>query len=180
MRVITGAAKGRKILTLDGEDVRPTGERVKEALFSIIQFDLEGRSVLDLFAGSGQLGIEALSRGAKSAVFVDQNKKAVEAIKNNLTSTQLEKNSIVKNMDSLSFLMATKDVFDLAFLDPPFNTDLLAKALPLLSERMAAGSIAVCEHPKEMSLPDKAGNLKCDKEYIYGRTKLTIYRWEEV
>ena len=90
MRVITGSARGRRLETLEGEDVRPTTDRVKEAVFSIIQFELEGRVFLDLFAGSGQMGIEALSRGAESAYFVDNSIKSVETVKRNLKATKLE------------------------------------------------------------------------------------------
>lgn len=104
MRVITGFAKGRKLRTLSGEDVRPTTDRVKEALFSIIQFEIEGRRVLDLFAGSGQLGIEALSRGAASAVFVDSSRDSIEVVRENLNTTQLAQSAQVMQMDSLAFL----------------------------------------------------------------------------
>ena len=89
MRIITGSARGRRLLTLEGEDVRPTTERVKEALFSILQFQIEGRRVLDLFAGSGQLGLEALSRGAREAVFVDAGKEPISIVEKNLANTGL-------------------------------------------------------------------------------------------
>lgn len=91
MRVITGSARGRKLLTLGGEEVRPTPERVKEAVFSVIQFQIEGRSFLDLFAGSGQMGIEALSRGARKSVFVDARRESIETVKKNLENTGLKK-----------------------------------------------------------------------------------------
>ena len=94
MRVITGSARGRNLITLEGEDVRPTTDRVKEALFSIIQFEIEGRKILDLFSGSGQLGIEALSRGAEKAVFVDSSKKSLEVTKKNLENTKLIEKAI--------------------------------------------------------------------------------------
>ena len=95
MRVITGIARGRRLETLEGEDVRPTTDRIKEAVFSIIQFETEGRVFLDLFAGSGQMGIEALSRGAKTAYFVDNAKKSVETLKRNLKTTKLEQDAKV-------------------------------------------------------------------------------------
>ena len=120
MRVITGTARGRVLRTLEGEDVRPTTDRVKEAVFSIIQFEIEGRRVLDLFAGSGQLGIEALSRGAASATFVDMSKDSLSAVKYNLEHTKLGDNAKVVQTDALSFLKLTKDKFDLVFLDPPY------------------------------------------------------------
>ena len=120
MRVITGTARGRVLKTLEGEDVRPTTDRVKEAVFSIIQFEIEGRRVLDLFAGSGQLGIEALSRGAASATFVDMSKDSLSAVKYNLEHTKLGDNAKVVQTDALSFLKLTKDKFDIVFLDPPY------------------------------------------------------------
>ena len=103
MRVITGTARGRVLRTLEGEDVRPTTDRVKEAVFSIIQFEIEGRRVLDLFAGSGQLGIEALSRGAASATFVDMSKDSLSTVKYNLEHTKLGDNAKVVQTDALSF-----------------------------------------------------------------------------
>ena len=116
MRVITGSARGRVLRTLEGEDVRPTTDRVKEAIFSIIQFEIEGRQVLDLFAGSGQLGIEALSRGAAYATFTDMNKDAVNIVKQNLLSTGLHRNSAVLQTDAITFLKNSKKKFDIIFI----------------------------------------------------------------
>ena len=107
MRVITGTAKGRRLDTLEGMDVRPTADRVKEGMFSSIQFELENSLVLDLFGGSGQLGIEALSRGARAAVFVDNSKKSIEIIKSNLRKTGFEEKSLVFNINSEDFLKIT-------------------------------------------------------------------------
>ena len=119
MRVITGTARGRVLKTLEGEDVRPTTDRVKEAVFSIIQFEIEGRRVLDLFAGSGQLGIEALSRGAVSATFVVLSTASLSAVYINHEDTKRGGNAKVIQTDALSFLKLTKDKFDIVFLDPP-------------------------------------------------------------
>ena len=179
MRVITGTARGRRLITLEGEDVRPTTDRVKEALFSIIQFEIEGRKILDLFAGSGQLGIEALSRGAKSAVFVDLSKKSVEVVKQNLESTGLGKNAIVLNTDSIAFAASRADRYDVAFLDPPYRTGLLQKALPLTANIMNEGGVIICEAPFDEELPETAGSFKMTKEYKYGKIKLVTYRFEE-
>jgi len=145
VRVITGSARGRRIETLTGEDVRPTAERVKEAVFSIIQFHVEERRFLDLFAGSGQMGIEALSRGAKQAVFVDMRRESAELIKRNLSATALEANALVMNMDSLAFLKQAREPFDLAFLDPPYGAGLLQKALPGVAKIMNKGGVIICE-----------------------------------
>src|SRR5690554_4705969 len=116
MRVITGSARGRVLQTLPGDDVRPTIDRVKEAVFSIIQFEIEGRRVLDLFGGSGQMGIEALSRGAQSCVFVDNSRVATDVIKENLKTTKLAEKSQVLLTDALTFLKTTKLAFDIVFL----------------------------------------------------------------
>lgn len=180
MRVITGKARGRRLQALEGVDVRPTTDRVKEAMFSIIQFELEGRRVLDLFAGSGQLGIEALSRDAHCATFVDQNRKSIAVIEENLKSTGLDKNTIVKNSDALSFLTTTKDVFDIAFLDPPYHNNYIDRVLPLLCERMSQGGVIVCESQLDEDLPQEAGDFRIYKEYRHGKIKITIYRNSEV
>ena len=124
MRIITGSARGRRLETLSGEETRPTSEKVKEALFSAIQFDIEGRRVLDLFAGSGQLGIEALSRGASGCVFVDRNPAAVEVIRRNLKAAGLSEASQAVAQDVASFLVRPGDSFDVAFLDPPYGSNL--------------------------------------------------------
>lgn len=176
MRVITGTARGRVLKTLEGENVRPTTERVKEALFSIIQFDVEGRRVLDLFAGSGQLGIEALSRGAVSAVFTDSDKDAIAIVKTNLEATGLGGKAAVLQTDAFSFLQTTGLVFDVVFLDPPYGTGLLQKALPLAAEKMAPGGVIICEAPFVERLPDTAGTFKIHKVYRYGKTAIAIYR----
>ena len=147
MRVITGTARGRKLLTLSGEDVRPTTDKVKEALFSIIQFEIEGRRVLDLFAGSGQLGIEALSRGAAGCVFVDQSRQAVNIIRKNIEACGFGELSRVHQSDALGFLSSYQCSglrFDIAFLDPPYASGLLIKALPAVAEHMNRGGVIVC------------------------------------
>ena len=123
MRVITGFAKGRKLRTLSGEDVRPTTDRVKEALFSIIQFEIEGRRVLDLFAGSGQLGIEALSRGAACAYFIENNKLALDCIHHNITHTRFDDEAFVLPGDVIYELrnLEGRMQFDIIFIDPPYH-----------------------------------------------------------
>ena len=174
MRVITGTARGRVLRTLEGEDVRPTTARVKEAVFSIIQFEIEGRRVLDLFAGSGQLGIEALSRGAASATFVDMSKDSLSAVKYNLEHTKLGDNAKVVQTDALSFLKLTKDKFDIVFLDPPYASSLVTDSMKLLSDVVAAGG----ETPVDSELPESFGELKFHRSYRYGKIKITVYRKE--
>lgn len=176
VRVITGTARGRSLRTLEGEDVRPTTDRVKEAMFSVIQFEIEGRRVLDLFAGSGQLGIEALSRGAERATFVDSSKESVAVVKENLQKTGFSSKADVVRTDALSFLRMNAGTFDTAFLDPPYSTGLLEKALDSIGEFINPGGIVICEHPKGDELPDGTGGLEKQKEYSFGKISFTTYR----
>lgn len=176
MRVITGTARGKRLKTLESMDVRPTSDRVKESIFSIIQFDVEGSVVLDLFSGSGQLGIEALSRGAKHVTFVDNSKNSIEVTKENLISTGLSTNSRVANMESIDFLKGTKNTFDIALLDPPYNKGILLNVLPLLEEKMNDNGIVICEHEDSLKLPQKIGRLELSKEYKYGKISLSLYK----
>ncbi|MCI1955185.1 MAG: 16S rRNA (guanine(966)-N(2))-methyltransferase RsmD [Oscillospiraceae bacterium] len=176
MRVITGTARGKRLVTREGGAVRPTPERVKEALFSIIQFGIEGRRILDLFAGSGQLGIEALSRGAKEAVFVDSSKESASVVQKNLESCGFEDSSRVETMDFALYLARGGEPFDLAFLDPPYRTGLLQRALPLVAARMNPGGTIICENPSDEATPETAGNFGCVRTYRYGKIILTLYR----
>ncbi len=176
MRVITGTARGMKLKTLEGLAVRPTTDQVKESVFNIVQFEVPGARVLDLFAGSGQLGIEALSRGASSATFIDSSRESVAVVNENLEHTKLSKCAIVKNEDALNFLNFTKDTFDIAFLDPPYRKDIITSVLPLLSEKMSDGGVIICETAREEELPVSAGRFVLYKEYRYGKIKLTVYR----
>lgn len=177
MRVITGTAKGKRLITVSGNDiVRPTGEKVKEALFSSIQFEIEGRRVLDLFAGSGQLGIEALSRGAESADFVDCNDASLNAVKKNLENTGLASNATIHKSDYSTFAIRCNKKFDVAFLDPPYQAgileDAVKKTIPLMSDY---GKI-FCEHPLEIKLPEHILNFNVYKVYKYGKTLITVYQ----
>ena len=177
MRVITGTARGCKLITVEGtEVVRPTTDGVKEAIFSAIQFEIEGRTVLDLFAGSGQLGIEALSRGAKQAYFIDASAASIKVVKENLRHTKLEDRAQVVNMPFSAFLKSTRAVFDIAILDPPYNYRLIQKALPRLVECMSESGVIICEHEKECVLPREVGNFEIARVLKHSRTAVTIYR----
>lgn len=177
MRVITGSARGCRLITLPGEDTRPTTDKVKEGLFSAIQFDIEGRRVLDLFAGSGQLGIEALSRGASGCVFVDRNPEAAAIIKQNLQKTGLSSQSQVVATDALSYLERPKDTFDLVFLDPPYSAGLLPKTLEKAAKHVNDGGVLICESDEETLLPDKVDRFTLDRVRRYGRIHIWIYRY---
>ncbi len=148
MRIITGKARGIRLKTLEGEATRPTAERVKEAVFSMLQFDLEGREVLDLFAGSGQLGLEAVSRGAAHAVLVDKSKDAVKIIEENAIKTKLALDCTVKLSDAMDYLRRNRGTrFDIVFLDPPYASGLYAPMLRAMIDCniLKPTTIIVCE-----------------------------------
>ncbi len=177
MRVITGSARGRRLVTVPGNDlVRPTSEKVKEAVFSSIQFDIEGRRVLDLFAGCGQMGIEALSRGALKSTFVDSSEVSLLAVRKNLSGTPFEDDAVIFKSDYQSFLIKTKDTFDIAFLDPPYNKGILEKALPLITSKMSDYGIIICEHPTDEKLPESVEDFSVFKNYKFGKTTVTVYK----
>ena len=178
MRVITGSARGRRLKELEGMETRPTTDRVKEGLFSALQFEIEGRRVLDLFAGTGQLGIECLSRGAASAVFVDRRKDAVALIKDNLTATGLAQNARVVSGDSMEYLKSVREKFDLIFLDPPYAEDLLENAVAHIArfDILAPHGIIAAEHPVGKVLPALAPPYRVQRTYRYGKIALTLYR----
>lgn len=204
MRIITGSARGTKLATLEGETTRPTSDRVKEALFSMIQFDIEGRQVLDLFGGCGQLALEALSRGAAKATIIDQSRDATAIIIENAKKTHLFEKCRISTSDYTSFIRgaAKREKYDIVFLDPPYNTGLLPASLKALrdAELFAPGASIVCE--TDCDLPKKASRARKDEEIaaeyvlndvfggseslrdsfevvrstLYGRTRITLLR----
>lgn len=177
MRVITGTARGRKLKTVEGTElVRPTSDRVKEAIFSIIQFDIPGSKAVDLFAGSGQLGIEALSRGASLCVFVDSSRIAQDVIKDNLKATELFSLARVIGTDAAAFLSGTKELFDIALLDPPYHQGLIPAVLPELVNKMSERGIIVCEHAADEVLPEECGCYTVAKRHKFGKIMLSVYR----
>ena len=175
MRVITGTARGRKLLEPSNMDIRPTTDKVKESLFNIIQFQVPGSRVLDLFAGTGQLGIEALSRGASEAVFVDASPEAVRIVKENLKNTGLADRAHVTRTDSLMYLKSGEK-FDIVFLDPPYAGDTLKKAVEMVVrfDILKENGIMICESERKTQLDDLDGDYS-RREYIYGRVKLTVF-----
>lgn len=176
MRVITGEAKGRNLKTLDGLHTRPTAGKVKEAMFSILHFDLEGRRVLDLFAGSGQLGIEALSRGARECVFVDNDRGAISVVRENVTKCGFNDRAKILQTDYAGYLKRGEK-FDIIIIDPPYSEKLWKRALEISSrfDTLNFGGIMVIESESKDALPDRVGNLVRGREYGFGRTKLTVY-----
>ena len=167
--------------TPDGMLTRPTTDRVKEALFSVIQFDIPGARVLDLFGGTGQLGIEALSRGAKSAVFVDAREDACKLIRENLKVTELSDRARVVAGDSMEFLSTTKEKFDIILLDPPYASGLLEEALKLIAKRdlLNPHGIVTAECPAGHVLPELPAPYGMGRRYRYGKISLGVYRREE-
>lgn len=178
MRVITGSARGVQLKTPDGLVTRPTTDRVKEAMFSIIHFDIPGAAVLDLFGGTGQLGIEALSRGAKSAVFVDAGEPACRLIKENLRRAKLEGQGRVVRSDYLDYLSRSREQFDIILLDPPYAEVFLENALKRITEIdiLRSGGIIMTERPLGKELPWEFPGYERSRDYKYGKTLLTIYR----
>ena len=178
MRVISGSARGRRLKELQGMDTRPTTDKVKEGMFNIIQFEIEGRKALDLFSGTGQLGIEALSRGAAHCTFVEQRKDALALIRENLKTVGFESSARVHQGDAFSFLTSCREKFDIIFLDPPYQTDLLDRCMEtiVMFDILNEHGIMVCESAADRTLPALPEEYQMSKEYRYGKIKLTICR----
>ena len=178
MRVISGLARGRRLKELQGMETRPTTDKVKESLFNVIQFDIEGRNILDLFAGTGQLGIEALSRGATRCTFLDQRRDAVNLIKENLKTCGLAEQAHVMQGDSIAYLNSCREKFDVIFLDPPYQLDLLERSIELITkfDILREHGIIVCESAVDKVLPALEAPYEWGREYRYGKIKLTICR----
>ena len=180
MRVITGIARGRRLKEPNGMETRPTTDRVKEGIFSSIQFEVEGRKVLDLFGGTGQMGIEALSRGAAHCTFVDLQKQAVAVIRENVNSTGFADQSTIIQGDALAFLSRCREKFDLIFLDPPYGSGLLEKAMETITaiDIVSENGIIVCENGSNSGWPVVTEPYRMQKEYRYGKIRTALYRRE--
>ncbi len=178
MRVITGSARGKRLKELPGMDTRPTTDRVKEGLFNAIQFDLEGRRVLDLFAGTGQLGIEALSRGAAWCDFVDCSAAAIGVVRENVRGCRMEERAAFFQKDFLAFLSAAKAPYGVVFLDPPYRSGALERAILRLGEIdiVAGNGIIVCEAPAGPPVPVPPGPWERGRDYRYGKIGVTVFR----
>ena len=177
MRVIAGTARGRRLKELPGMDTRPTTDKVKESMFNIIQFDIEGRNVLDLFGGSGQLTVEALSRGADRATVVEKNPAAVKVIRENVTACGFGEQVKLLPSDAMVFLTGCREKFDLVFLDPPYAGNLLEESLKAIAEIdiVSENGIIVCESSLEKELPELPAPYAKGREYRYGKIKVTLY-----
>ncbi len=178
MRVITGTARGRRLEALPGLDTRPTTDRVKESVFNVLQFDIEGRRALDLFAGSGQMGIEALSRGAAFCDFVDSAPAALNVVRRNVKACGFEGRSACHGRDFAAFLSGCREGYGLIFLDPPYASGNLERALEHIAaiDIVVENGIIVCESPADHQLPDLPAPYEKGREYRCGKIKFTLYR----
>lgn len=177
MRIITGSARGKRLQTPAGLHTRPTTDRVKESVFNIIQWDLEGRIVLDLFGGSGQLGLEAISRGAAKCVIVDGDRSAQKAIEANIKNCGFEKACQLVKGDSFQFLQRQKkDSYHVIFLDPPYGGELLNHAIEEICriDILTENGIMVCESAVDDQLKSIVAPYRVVKRYTYGHTAVTI------
>ena len=184
MRVITGSARGHNLKAPKGENTRPTSDRIKEALFSIIGMIDDGSTVLDLFSGSGAIGIEFLSRGAKLAYFIDSDSESIKVIKENLEKTRLIEKSLVykNNVEKAIKTIGNKHIdFDYIFLDPPYNKELVIKTLENINNEklLKNNGIIIIEHETRLELPDKIFNIIKVDYRKYGDTSISFYRFEE-
>ncbi len=174
MRVISGMARGRKLKEPEGRTIRPTTDKVKESIFNIVQFDIEGRRCLDLFAGTGQLGIEALSRGAAHVTFVDEAAESLKLVKNNLDTAGFTEKAEIIRADAIEYLERGRR-YDLIFIDPPYKTSLLERALKAINQFdiLKVNGIMICERNTETELPELTPPYRMLREYNYGKIKIT-------
>ena len=179
MRIISGTARGRKLKEPVSQNIRPTTDKTKESIFNIIQFDIEGRRVLDLFAGTGQIGIEALSRGARSVVFIDSSTESVKLIRENLKICGFSDMSTVYMRDVLRCL-ENDDKFDLIFIDPPYDSQLADKAISKIVEfdKLNINGIIILETKAGTATPTVTPPYSFQKEYKYGSVRITRYTRE--
>jgi len=187
LRIITGSAKGKKLKTLEGEATRPTSERIKEAVFSAIQFDIENRRVLDLFAGCGQLGLEALSRGASAVTFIDAAREAIDLVKENARTTGFFDRCRYLVSDWRNYIRkaAGRDKYDLVFIDPPYAMECCADAVSRLIEAdmLEGGAIIVLESGTEEPDFSERADIEVIKSTHYGKktfVNILLYRGGEV
>ena len=179
MRIVAGDARGRRLQALPGDDTRPTLERVKEGMFSAVQNWLPGAAVLDLYAGSGQLGLEALSRGAARCVFVDEGARAVEIIRANAETLGYTDRCRITRSSVELFLARCDEKFDLILADPPYRQGAFPALLEPLAAVAAPGAIILCETEPGADLPQQAAGLALEKQYRYGTVAVSRYRKPE-
>lgn len=182
MRVSAGVMKGHRLRSSRGMALRPTAMKVKEALFDVLRDRVKGASLVDFFAGTGNVGIEALSRGADHVVFVENHSPSVKLLKNNLTTCGLHHKATIYNLDATAFLKRIKKApvtFDILFADPPYHGPSAERFLRQLgkSDIMSERTLVVIEHFHKLALPDRTGCLGLVKRYRYGDTLLSVYKY---
>ena len=177
MRIISGSRRGHKLQEFQGDSVRPTTDRVKESIFNLIQEYVPQSVCLDMFAGSGALSLEAISRGAKRAVLIDKDKRSVDIIRKNTQSLGFENQCEIRNEDCFIYAQKTGEKFDIIFLDPPYNTGLLTRSAALIEKRglLSEGGIMVCETEVGGEEP-MIDSLELIRSFSYGKTSILIYR----
>ncbi|MFH1075515.1 MAG: 16S rRNA (guanine(966)-N(2))-methyltransferase RsmD [Pseudomonadota bacterium] len=180
LRIISGCKKGHRLKAIKGNIIRPTADRIRESIFDIISGYITGACVLDLYSGTGAMGLEALSRGAAFSVFVDRHAYALSLIKENIIKLELTAQSIVINRDILKGLGWLKQLvyfYDLVFIDPPYEKDLIAKTLSLLAESqvLALQGRVIAEHSIKETVPEAVCGLTLYDQRKYGSTMISIY-----
>lgn len=183
LRVISGKARGLKLDSPKNQDVRPTTDRVKESLFNIINPYIRESNILDLFAGTGSLGIECLSRGAKNCVFVDKSKDSINIIKSNVKKARVENESTILNIDfkdAVKRLSSQNQKFDVIFMDPPYYENMFIECLKIIDELnlLYEDGIIIVEHDTKDLFDESIGNLVKSRDKKYGNTTLTFYKLE--
>ena len=184
MRIIGGIARGSKLYTLDGLDTRPTLDRVRESLFNILQNDIKDAIVLDLFAGSGAIALESISRGAKKAVICDKNKKAIEVIKKNIDKLRMNDKVKIEFTDYEDFLNTSNEIFDFIYIDPPYNTSYISKSIQIINKRnlLSENGIIVAETDEAERIIKEIRDLQIGINIYdtrkYGRARLMFMRKE--
>ena len=178
MRVIAGEFRGRRLVSPDNYDIRPTSDKVKEAVFSILYpYIYEGSVFMDVFAGSGGMGLEALSRGVKRAYFSDQSRESLRIVKENVALCRAQDRSILLAGDFRSNIARVKEKVDFFFVDPPYADGFILPAVDAILDagNLADGGLIVCEHDKRDPLPQEYRGLELIKERTYGKTAISIY-----
>ena len=174
MRIVSGKYKGRVLCEFDGDRIRPTGDKVRESLFNILQFKVIGSSFLDLFCVTGAMGIEALSRGAKNVVFNDYSKDSLNLLKKNLAKLKVDEQYSVKNFDAVTYLEGTSDKFDIVYIDPPYASNLGERALKVACRVLTDGGIVILEGEREFC--ESVSGLTVYDKRKYGRAYLTFFK----
>lgn len=176
MRVVSGAVRGLRLETIVKSNIRPTTDKVKESIFNILQFDIQDKYFLDLFGGTGQIGIEAASRGAKKVIIVDNNKEALAVIKRNVKKLKDKFKIETEYSDAIDFLKSTMKKVDIAFLDPPYESGLLNNVSKYIDRIMNENGLIVCESSIDVGSNDNIGRFRKDKEYKYGKILISVYK----